>query len=53
MLLEIGHVARPHGLRGEVVVELVTTVEDRLAPGSVLECQGRELVVERSQAVAR
>ena len=43
--------ARPHGLRGEVVVELVSTIEDRLAAGSVLECQGRELVVERSQAV--
>jgi 16S rRNA processing protein RimM len=44
-------VARPHGLRGEVVVELVSTVEDRLLAGSVLECHGRELVVERSQAV--
>ena len=51
MLLEIGHVARPHGLRGEVVVELLDTVEDRLSAGSVLECQGRGLVVERSQAV--
>jgi 16S rRNA processing protein RimM len=51
MLLEIGHIARPHGLRGEVVVDLVSTVEDRLAPGSRLEYQGGELVVERSQAL--
>jgi 16S rRNA processing protein RimM len=51
MLLEIGHVARPHGLGGELVVELLSTVETRLAPGSVLEGQGRQLVVEASQAV--
>ena len=51
MLLEVGHVARPHGLQGEVVVALVTTESDRLAPGSALECGGRELVVERSQPV--
>jgi 16S rRNA processing protein RimM len=51
VLLEIGHVARPHGLRGEVVVELVSTVEARLSIGSVLECQGRQLVVLHSQLV--
>jgi 16S rRNA processing protein RimM len=34
-----------------VVVDLVSTVEARLAAGSVLECQGRDLVVETSQAV--
>lgn len=51
MLLEVGHVARPHGLRGEVVVDLLSTVEARLSAGSVLECQGRELVVETSQAL--
>jgi 16S rRNA processing protein RimM len=51
VLLEIGHVARAHGLRGEVVVGLVTSVEGRLAPGAALDCQGRELVVERSQVL--
>jgi 16S rRNA processing protein RimM len=35
-LLEIGKVIRPHGLRGEVVVDLVTNRLERLAPGSVL-----------------
>ena len=51
MLLEVGRVARPHGLQGEVVVVLVTTRDERLAPGSALECAGRELVVESSQPV--
>jgi 16S rRNA processing protein RimM len=51
VLLEIGHVARPHGLRGEVVVDLLSTVEDRLAPGSALDHDGRRLVVEASQAL--
>lgn len=51
MLLEVGRVARPHGLRGEVVVVLVTTLDERLAPESALDCAGRELVVESSQPV--
>ncbi len=51
MLLEVGRVARPHGLQGEVVVALVTTRDDRLAPGSALKCAGRQLVVESSQPV--
>jgi 16S rRNA processing protein RimM len=51
VLLEVGRVARPHGLQGEVVVALVTTQSDRLAPGSSLECAGRQLVVEAAQPV--
>jgi 16S rRNA processing protein RimM len=51
VLLEIGHITRAHGLKGEVVVVLVTSVEGRLVPGSAFECRGRELVVERSQAL--
>jgi 16S rRNA processing protein RimM len=34
--LEVGFVAKAHGLRGEVVVELVSNREERVAPGSVL-----------------
>lgn len=34
-MLEIGRVVRPHGLRGEVVVELITNRSDRLTPGTV------------------
>lgn len=45
----MGRIARPHGLRGEVVVELVTNRTDRLAPGSLLQREsGEELVVARS-----
>lgn len=35
-LLDVGQVVRPHGLRGEVVVRLVTNRLERLAPGTVL-----------------
>jgi 16S rRNA processing protein RimM len=51
VLLEVGRVGKAHGLRGEVVVALVTTRGERLAPGSTLECSGRHLVVETSQLV--
>ena len=37
-LLEVGRVARPHGLSGEVVVRLVTNRTERLAPGTELTC---------------
>jgi 16S rRNA processing protein RimM len=47
--LEVGFVARAHGLRGEVVVELVTNRPERVAPGAVLGlADGRSLSVERS-----
>jgi 16S rRNA processing protein RimM len=49
MLLEIGHIGRPHGLQGEVAVELVTTVADRLAPGRALQYRGGRLVVESAR----
>jgi 16S rRNA processing protein RimM len=51
LLLEVGYVGRPHGLRGEVVVRLVSTVEERLAPGSVLQCRGARLAVEQAKPV--
>lgn len=35
-LLEVGRIGRAHALRGEVVVQLVTNVTERLDPGSVL-----------------
>ncbi|MGH9190463.1 MAG: ribosome maturation factor RimM [Acidimicrobiales bacterium] len=45
-MLEVGRVARPHGLRGEVIVELTSNrPEQRLAPGSVLVSSGDALVV--------
>lgn len=48
-LLDVGRIVKSHGLRGDVVVVLVTNREERVAPGSVLVTgDGRELVVRRS-----
>ncbi|MGH9280712.1 MAG: ribosome maturation factor RimM [Acidimicrobiales bacterium] len=45
-LLEVGEIVKPHGLRGEVVVRLVTNhPEARFAPGSVLESDDGPLEV--------
>jgi 16S rRNA processing protein RimM len=48
-LLEIGRVVKPHGVRGEVIVALVTDRTERLSPGNVLRTgpdgQGRALEV--------
>ena len=44
-LLEIGRVTRPHGLRGEVVVDLTTDRVERLAPGTVLTSDAGDLTV--------
>ena len=35
-LLAVGRIARPHGLRGEVVVDLTTNRDERVAPGTSL-----------------
>lgn len=48
-MLEIGRIVKPHGLKGEVVVELFTNRQERLAPGSVLTTAVGELVVEKSK----
>jgi 16S rRNA processing protein RimM len=48
-LVEIGRVARPHGLRGDVVVELITDRDERMAPGSRLHSDVGPLVVTASR----
>ena len=49
--LEVGRVVRPHGLRGQVVVDLVTNREERLAPGGRLHtADGRRLEVLSASA---
>lgn len=48
-LLEVGRIAKSHGLRGEVIVALTTDVLDRVAPGSVLHVHDRALEVESSR----
>lgn len=48
-LLDVGHIGRPHGVRGEVLVRLTTDRHERLAPGAVLHTDAGELVVARSR----
>ena len=49
-MLEVGRITRAHGLKGEVIVELVTDREERVAPGSELWGGGRRLRVARATA---
>lgn len=35
-MLEVGFVTKPHGIRGEVIVRLITDRPERVDPGSVL-----------------
>jgi 16S rRNA processing protein RimM len=50
VLLEVGRVTKAHGLRGEVVVVLVTDRTDRLAVGATLQTPGGgQLVVASSR----
>ncbi len=51
-LLEIGHIRRPHGLRGDVFVQLVSDRDDRLRPGSILYTERRSLTVAASRRAA-
>lgn len=48
-LLEVGRVVKPHGIRGEVIVELVTDREERVAAGSVLGTDAGDLVVQAAR----
>jgi 16S rRNA processing protein RimM len=43
--LIVGRIGRPHGVRGEVYVDLMTDREDRLAVGSRLWAKDREIEV--------
>jgi 16S rRNA processing protein RimM len=44
-LLEVGRISRPHGLRGDVYVDLSTDRTERLEPGSRLWCRCEWLTV--------
>lgn len=48
-LLEVGRIAKPHGLMGEVVVDLWTDQPDRLDSGSVLTSDAGDLQVLSSR----
>lgn len=45
-LLEVGRIAKAHGLRGEVIVALSTDRAERLAPGAVLQTDAGPMTVE-------
>jgi 16S rRNA processing protein RimM len=49
LLLEVGVITKPHGLRGEVVVHLFSDLPERLEPGSVLETDRGDLEVISSK----
>ncbi|HMK12850.1 MAG TPA: ribosome maturation factor RimM [Acidimicrobiales bacterium] len=48
-MLEVGSIGRAHGLRGDVVVHLVTNRLERVEPGAILESTKGELHVEASR----
>ena len=48
-LLEVGRIAKAHGIRGEVNVLLTTERLERLAPGAVLRTRRGELEVVSSR----
>src|SRR5262245_9136816 len=45
MRLEVGRVAKAHGLRGEVVVVPITNRADRFEPGAHLWCDDHPVVI--------
>jgi 16S rRNA processing protein RimM len=49
----VGRVVRPHGLSGEVVVELVSNRPERVEPGSLLHAEGTALRVTSSKPFAK
>lgn len=48
-MLEVGRIAKAHGLRGEVIVSLITDRSERVAPGATLIAGDRVLEVEASR----
>lgn len=51
-MLEVGRVVRPHGLKGQIVVELWTNREERMRPGSALHSAGGGLTVASASRMA-
>ena len=51
-LLEVGHIRRAHGLRGDVFVQLLSDSDARVAPGSILFADEEQLIVESSRVAS-
>ena len=49
MLLEVGRVVKPHGIRGEVIVDLLTNRTDRMVPGATFATATGVLEVEAAR----
>ncbi|MEM9042044.1 MAG: ribosome maturation factor RimM [Actinomycetota bacterium] len=47
--LSVGHLRRPHGLRGEIFVQLTTDRVERAEPGSRFWAQGGDLTMRSSR----
>ena len=52
MLLEVGRIVKPHGIRGEVIVHLVSNRPERLDPGSVLSSDALRRAVASGDVAA-
>ncbi len=50
--LAIGHLRRPHGLRGDIFVQLTTDRRERMDPGSTVFARGELLSVVSSRVAA-
>lgn len=48
-MLEVAHIAKPHGLAGEVSVRLITNRTDRFEPDSELSSPAGSLIVEAAR----
>jgi 16S rRNA processing protein RimM len=46
----VGRIVRPHGIRGEVVVEPSTDAPHRFAPGNAMRTETRRLTIAASRA---
>jgi 16S rRNA processing protein RimM len=51
-LLEVGHIRRAHGLRGDVFVQLFSDSDARFVPGAEFFAGGERLVVESSRTAS-
>jgi 16S rRNA processing protein RimM len=51
-LLIVGRIGKPHGVRGEVYVDLLTDRTERLDPGMTLRCRDQWITVARSRPVS-
>jgi len=51
-MLEVGHIRRPHGLRGEVFVQLLDDIDARVEPGAEVLVRNETFVVETSRVAS-